>query len=351
MVTVGIDPHKKTHTAVLVDDAGRRVGRGVAVADDASVVAKLQAFIAKSAPAQPVRFAIEDGRGTASRLATALVVAGFEVVWVPVRLVVDARRTVGPRGKSDPIDAHAAALAALDADNARYLSVHTLDSVGAELAPLVDYRAELVCQRTRLISQMRWRLHQLAPGLEPTSLTTLKAPRQLAETLRGMPESTLRRVLLDNCADLTRLTERIRCLERELAARVEQVCPHLLEVPGVAAVTAATILAELGEPTRVRSHHALARMAGTAPIPVYSSDKPRHRLDRGGNRRLNAAIHRVALSQVRSHPQAQALIAKHQLNKGKRSAMRVLKRHLTRVIYRALRQDFPQTTSQHSLLT
>jgi transposase len=346
MVTVGIDPHKKTHTAVIIDDAGRRLGRALTVADEPSAVAKLRAWVAKSAPGEPARFAIEDGRGLARRLATALVVAGYEVLWVPVRLVIAERQLTGPRGKSDPIDALAAAKAALNPDNARYLSAHSLDEAGAEVAPLVDYRADLVAQRTRLIAQLRWRLHELAPGLEPASLTTQKAPRELAARLRTFAPSTLIQVLIDTCDDLARLSQRIATIGRDLTTRVQRLCPHLLAVPGIATITAATILAELGNPTRVRNAAALARMAGTAPIPVWSSNTERHRLDRGGNRRLNAAIHRAALTQARAHTPAQTLITKHLDKKGKRGAMRVLKRHLTRVIYRALRQDFPDPTCQ-----
>ena len=99
MVTVGIDPHKKTHTAVCVDDAGGQLGRALTVADDPAAVPKLRAWAAKAAAGGPVRFAIEDGRGLAYRLATALVMAGYEVVWVPVRLMVAARRT----GPAEPV--------------------------------------------------------------------------------------------------------------------------------------------------------------------------------------------------------------------------------------------------------
>ena len=114
------------------------------------------------------------------------------------------------------------------------------------------------------------------------------------------------------------------------------------------AITAATILGELGDPARIRSSAALARLAGTAPIPVWSSDKPRYRLDRGGNRRLNAALHTIALTQARTDPRAQALIAKHQPSKGKRGALRVLKRHLANIVYHALQTDTAALTSTNT---
>jgi transposase len=348
MVTVGIDPHKRTHTAVVIDDAGRRVGKALTVPDDPASVGKLLSWAGKHAAGRDVVWAIEDGRGLARRLASALVAAGASVVWVPVRLMVAERHHTGPRGKSDPLDALAVAKAAQNPDNAAYLARHRADEPGAELAPLVDQRDALVAERTRLINSMRWRLHELAPGLEPASLITLKAPRELAARLAGFPDSALRRVLLANCQRLEQLTADINELTRELTEHTRRVCPNLLSMPGVGPVVAATILAELGDPTRVRNGAALARMAGTAPIPVWSSDTERHRLDRGGNRRLNRAIHAIARTQARCHPDAQALIAKHVDTKGKRGAMRVLKRHLTDAVLSKLRDDFPPTTRQQS---
>jgi transposase len=346
MVTVGIDPHKQTHTAVVIDDTGRRLGKALTVDDDPSSVAKLLAWAAGHGAGQDAVWAIEDGRGLAKRLASALVAAGASVVWVPVRLMVAERRHTGPRGKSDPLDALAVAKAAQNPDNARYLTRHRADEPGAALAPLVDQRDDLVAERTRLINSMRWRLHQLAPGLEPASLSTLKAVRELAHRLAGFADSTLRRVLLANCERLKRLTADINELTHELRAHTARICPNLLSMPGVGPVVAATILAELGDPTRVRNGAALARMAGTAPIPIWSSDTPRHRLDRGGNRRLNRAIHTIARTQARSHPDAQALIAKHRDTKGARGAMRILKRHLTDAILGKLRDDFALTRQQ-----
>lgn len=348
MVTVGIDPHKQTHTAVIIDDAGRRVGTALTVPDDPASVAKLLSWAGRHAAGRDVVWAIEDGRGLARRLASALVAAGASVVWVPVRLMVAERHHSGPRGKSDPIDALAVAKAAANPDNAGYLTRHRGDEPGAQLAPLVDERDALVAERTRLINQVRWRLHELAPGLEPASLTTLKAPRELAQRVRTFPDSTLRRVLLANCDRLERLTGDINTLTRELAEHTQHLCPNLLSMPGVGPVVAATVLAELGDPTRVRNGAALARLAGTAPIPVWSSDTERHRLDRGGNRRLNRAIHTIARTQARSHPDAQALIAKHHDTKGARGAMRVLKRHLTDAVLGKLRDDFPPATRQQS---
>jgi transposase len=352
MVTVGIDPHKKTHTATVLDESGRRLGGELTVKDEPDAVARLIAWSVKHAAGRGVEFAIEDGRGLGRRLATGLVVAGYGVVWVPVRLMVAERSHCTKRGKSDPIDSWAVARAAQNPDNADYLSPHRVDEIGRVLAYLVDERRDRVAERTRLTNSLRWRLHELGAGLAPGTLKTLKAPSELAETLAARPDEgtahVLRELLIRTCEDLVRLTERINELDRDITTRVQALVPTLLARHGVGPIVAATIVGELGDPARVRGSAAFARLNGTAPIPVWTSDNPRHRLDRGGNRRLNNAIHTVARAQARSHPPAQALITKHQEEKGAKGALRVLKRHLSDILWRDLMTDINHLTSQHA---
>lgn len=354
MVTVGIDPHKQTHTAVVVDGSGRRRGRALTVPDEVDAVARLLVWAGRHAGGQRVIFAIEDGRGLARRLADGLLAAGQQVCWVPVRLVVGARRAAGPRGKSDPIDALAVAKAAGNSDNAGLLTWHRLAEPGRELRLLTDERAALVAERTRLINRMRWRLHEL--GIQPpTDLTGATAPQRLIETLThtptshpGDPQGSVAglaiELLLESCHDLHRLTSRITALTQQMDQRTTRDYPTLRALPGVGPVTAATLAGEVGDPARIHSSPAFARLNGTAPIPVWTSNTERHRLDRGGNRKLNHALHTIALTQARSHPAARALIAKHQPHKGKRGARRILKRHLSDVIYRALHTDITTHT-------
>lgn len=346
MVTVGIDPHKRSHTAVLIDDADRRLGRPVRVADDPDAVGTLLRWAAGLAPGENVTWAVEDGRGLARRLATGLAAAGQPAVWVPVRLMAGARRRGACRGKSDPIDAEATARAAANPDNAAYLAPVSLDEPGRDLGYLLDERRDTLAERTRRVNKTRWWLHQLGPDLEPKTLTTLSAPGQLKTRLQALPASVPRDLLLDACDELSRLTRRIKNLDKRIAARVHTQCPTLLARPGVGPIVAATLLAELGEPRRIRSSAAFARMAGVAPIPVWSGNNERHRLDHGGNRRLNHALHTVALTQARSHPAAQTLIARHRDNNGYRGAIRVLKRHLADALYRDLLTDFPPTSNK-----
>jgi transposase len=120
----------------------------------------------------------------------------------------------------------------------------------------------------------------------------------------------------------------------------QTLAPSLLEICGCGPLTAAKILGETAGIERFKSPDAYARHNGTAPLPVWSSNRSRHRLSRSGNRQLNAAIHRIALTQAHWHPPAQALIARRRANgDGGLEALRVLKRRISDVVYRALKAD------------
>jgi len=145
------------------------------------------------------------------------------------------------------------------------------------------------------------------------------------------------RELVDRCRGLT--TE-INQLEKEICALVERLAPTLLAVCGCGTLTAAKILGETAGIERFKSPDAYARHNGSAPLPVWSSNRARHRLSRSGNRQLNAALHRIALTQARLHPDARALLARRRAHgDGGLEALRVLKRHLSDVVYRALKAD------------
>ena len=129
-------------------------------------------------------------------------------------------------------------------------------------------------------------------------------------------------------------------MERDIAQRVTDLAPTLLEMPGCGALSAAKLIGEAADITRFKSRDAYAMWAGVAPIPVWSANQERFRLNRGGNRQTNAALHRIAITQLRIHPDAQAFI-KRRLATGstKREAIRLLKRKLANVVYRTLLAD------------
>jgi transposase len=152
--------------------------------------------------------------------------------------------------------------------------------------------------------------------------------------------------------EIDELNKRVRGLETTIGELVTPLAPTLLEITGISHVSAAVLLAEIGDITRFTSSAKLARNTGTAPIPVYSSDKERYRLHRGGNRRLNSVLYTTSIVQQRFHPGARALLARHEPTKGARGARRILKRHLIDVIHRAMAQDrasWQHRITQHQL--
>jgi len=137
---------------------------------------------------------------------------------------------------------------------------------------------------------------------------------------------------------IRQLNRTISELEQELEARTNEVAPALLELPGCATLTAAKLLAEIGPIDRFRSDAQLARHGGVAPLEASSGKSQRHRLDRGGNRQLNAALYRIAITQARYHaPARDYLERKRSEGKSRREALRCLKRLLVRVVYNTLK--------------
>jgi len=252
--------------------------------------------------------------------------------------MANARAGARSFGKSDPIDALAVARAALREPD---LPVARLDGSERELRLLVDHREDLVGERTRMINRLRWHLHELDLGEEPASraLNRLRNLDRLAERL-AVVDGTVARIARDLVARCRTLTIEINELEQEISSLVERLAPSLIAIRGCGSLTAAKILGETAGVERFKSKDAYARHNGTAPLPVWSSNRQRHRLSRTGNRQLNAAIHRIALTQTRWHPPAQALNARRRANgDGGLEALRVLKRRLSDVVYHALKAD------------
>ena len=156
-------------------------------------------------------------------------------------------------------------------------------------------------------------------------------------------EQTMRvRIARDLLRRIRELSQTIKALEREIAGLVAQVAPQLLTEPGFGPLIAAKLVGEIAGAGRFATDAKLARAAGLAPIPASSGNTNRHRLDRGGNRQVNAAIHRVAITRARCHPETRDYIAR-KIAEGKthREAIRCLKRHLVRRIWQLLRAPHP----------
>jgi transposase len=202
----------------------------------------------------------------------------------------------------------------------------------------------LVRTRVGLNNTLQWHLHDLWPELvlPGSSLFYGKWGPRIARRLARAEQTMRVRIARDELRRLRELTQAIKALETEIAALVAQVAPQLLSEPGFGPLTAAKIVGEVAGAGRFSSDAKLARAAGLAPIPVSSGRTNRHRLDRGGNRQINAAIHRVAVTRARCHPETIEFLARKK-NEGKthREAVRCLKRHLARRIWQLLRAPHP----------
>jgi transposase len=337
MVILGIDAHKRTHTVVAIDGNGRQLATrtiGTATADHLALLRWADRF------GTDRRWAVEDCRHLSRRLERALLSAGEQVTRVPAKLMAHVRDSARTYGKSDPIDALALARAALREPN---LPTARLDGPDRDVRLLTDHRDGLVGERTRVINRLRWHLHELDPEWDPTprSLDRHSAYDKLEQRLAVAGDNQLVvRLALKLVEQLRRLTAEIDELGRELNGRVEAMAPALLAITGCAHLTAAKIIGETAGICRFASKDAYARHNGTAPLPVWSSNRARHRLSRTGNRQLNAALHRIAMTQARCHPDARAMLARRRsAGDGGMEALRILKRRISDVVYRALQAD------------
>jgi transposase len=341
MVMLGIDVHKDTHTAVGVDQVGVQEAVRMVRATDAGH-RQLVRWARTHWPEERT-WAVEDCRHVSVRLERALLAAGERVVRVPPKLMAGARTSARTRGKSDPIDALAIARAALREPG---LPVAEHDEVSRELKLLVDHREDLVAERTRMQNRLRWHLHELDPELDVPArgLDRLVVLERLTGWLGGQPAGVVTRLAAELLVDISALTVRINALERDIGERVARLAPALLALPGCGGLTAAKIVGETANVTRFRSEACFAMHAGVAPIPASSGRTQRHRLARGGNRQLNAALHRIAVTQIRLPDSLGQVYYQRRRARGNttREALRVLKRRLARVVFTLLQ---PTTTT------
>jgi transposase len=285
------------------------------------------------------RWAIEDCRHLSRRLEADLLAAGEMVVRVPPKMMAgdpsfgsDSRQV-----RSDRCVGGGPGGAA----GTRPAGRSSGWAVPGDPKLLVDYRERLVRERTSLQNSLRWRIHELDPTFDPParSLDRYVMLDQIETFLLGY-QGLVAELAGREVSRIRELTREANQLEGDIRARIKRVAPSLLELAGCAALTAAKLVGEAADIRRFTSRDAYAAWNGTAPIPVWSGNQTRFRLSRGGNRQTNAAIHRIAITQIRCHPDAQAFIDRR-LAAGdtKREALRALKRRLSDVVYRTMLQD------------
>jgi transposase len=344
MIVIGIDSHKRTHTAVAADGNGRKLAE-VTVPATGSGHLELVRWATRFPDR---RFASEDCRHLSRRLSADLLCAGEAVVRVPPKLMAGARRSAREPGKSDPIDALAAARAALREPG---LPAAVLDGPERDLRLLVDHREDLVAERTRAQNRLRWHLHELDPGNEPgpRSLDRANVLAALEARLVDQP-GTVARLARFLVTQVRFMTAEIDALEREIARLTAELAPSLLALPGCGPLTAAKLVGETGGVERFHSPAAFARCNGTAPVEVWSGSE-RHRLSRSGNRQLNVAIHRIAITQVRLGGAGRDYVERRRAaGDGKREALRALKRQISNEVFRRMHTDARQRATSRAPL-
>jgi transposase len=333
MIAVGVDTHKGSHFAVALDDLGQLLGE-IAIAVCAAGYDELERWArAIGRDGRQIVFGLEGAGSWGAGLCEHLQAAGFEVLEVE-----RPRRSDRRRGKSDRIDALAAAKRVLAGEGT---STPRRRGVLTALRALLVAQRSAVVQRTRLLNEIQ-ALHAGAPVALRERIGEGNG-RQLERRLAGMrigknaepAERAVLGVMRDMAARSRTLAVDVARYERELAQLVASLAPTLLQETGVGPISAAKLL--VCDPARFNSEAAFALCNGTAPIPASSGKTVRHRLNRGGDRQVNNAIHTIALSRSLHHPETRAYLDRRiSEGKTKREAMRSLKRHLSRHLFQRL---------------
>jgi transposase len=342
VITIGIDPHKNSLTAVAVDPTGRDLGT-VRLPVTENLGAQLLAW-AQSWPDR--HWAVEGATGLGRGVAQLLATAEEQVLDVPAKLAARARLLgSGSARKTDVTDA--ASVAAVAQRNGRLRPVRAEDHT-VVMRLLSDRRDDLVAERTRTMNRLHVLLRDLHPGGAKRDLSTRQAGA-LLRTIRPLtaPDQLRKSLARDLLADVRRLELAIKGATKTLTAALQENGSSLTEIHGLGPVTAAKIVAHTGDVSRFPSRHHFASYCGTAPIEASSGDLRRHRLSRAGNRQLNAAIHVVAVCQARDDGAGRDHY-RRKLTQAKTpaEARRSLKRQLTNVIYKRLLAD-QQRIPQH----
>ena len=344
MTVAGVDTHKDTHYAAVITVTGQRLGAAQFPATGAGYRA-LHEFITCHGPL--LRAGVEGTNSYGAGLTRHLLGAGVEITEV-IRPKRQVRRM---RGKSDEIDAYAAATTALAATDT--VTAKTSDGLVEALRVTHAARRSALKAHTEVIVQIK-SLLVTAPDHIRDEYRDLSTPK-LVSRLAASPARTgddlvaaRTRAALKRLAErYQRLDEEITAYDTDLAELVDTLNPALAQVKGISAVTAAQLLITAGDnPERITSEAAFAMLCGAAPIPASSGKTTRHRLNRGGDRAANSALHRIALVRLATDPDTRAYAEKRIAEgKSKKDILRCLKRAIARETYRLIVHPHPVETS------
>jgi transposase len=333
--TIGIDPHKATHTAAVLDGTETVVAELRFAADDGQRD-RLLSFAARFAPRT---WAVEQATGLGGLLAQQLVAVGETVLDVPPTLsarvrLLDSTRT----DKTDFHDARAAAIVALR--HPRLRPVNLVDH-SAVLRLLADRHHDLTALRTQAVCRLHALLCQLTAGGAPGRLSAPRAGQILRRLRAVEPVSVERKhIAVELLGDLRRFDNQLVSVNERIAEAVLISGTTVTDVHGVGPLGAAVIVGHTGDIGRFADAGHYARYNGTAPIEASSALKNRHRLNPRGNRQLNCTMHVAALTQI-AHDTNGRVYYQRKLAEGKtrKEALRALKRQISNAVYRRLVVD------------
>ena len=346
MAVIGIDSHKDTLAGCLIDEAGTPIEHR----ELPNTAAGHAELVAWAGAAGAERVGIEGSGNFGRPAAEALIDAAVAVVEVPPQMTAAARRGRRTGAKSDQVDAlEIARITARDRD----LPAPRFADAPDDLACLVGYRRELVKDRTAAINRLHSALEKIRCGYHTRTgpLTSTKALDAAARMLRG-DTGARAEVARSRIRQIRRLNRDIDALSGRIARAVADCGTTLTDIYGVGPLVAAEIIAEAGHCARYATKARFAMANGTAPLQASSGRTVRHRLNRGGNRQLNKAIHTAALAQISRPGTEGRLYYQHCLDRGKtkREAIRALKRRISDRVWTHLHNDL-RTTSQAPCLT
>lgn len=334
---VGADTHRDTHTLEITNPTGVTLST-LTVANTDTGAARALAWITEHAPGPRVAVAVEGARSYGIGLARALNAAGMLILEIE-----QPRGRERRRGKSDAIDAHLAAIHALRLDTDK-LPIPRADGDREALRILLTARQEIVDTRRRAINQLRALLitgDDIDRALNKPKNFTGKHLNAIADRAPA-PDQTREQIVRH--AEATRLTTRIRdtatdlaANHRQLTALVTELAPALIDKLGVGPVSAAQAIVSWSHKGRCRSEAAFAALAGASPLEASSGRTTRHRLNRGGDRALNCALHAIVLTRWRACPRTRDYIARRRTHGNTdREIRRMLKRYVARELFRTL---------------
>ena len=345
---IGVDAHARNHAVAIL---ACPIGEIVDQAQFPATVAGLQravSWVARRTGGDLDGLWVIEGVGTyGARLARVVADAGYPVVEAG-RMNARANRGVG---KSDPLDAHRIAQSVMAIDVAKLRRPRADDGVRAAVRVLVAARDQISGERTTAVNALTALVRVADLGIDARrSLTTgqitaMAGWRTRAEDLAAAVAR----------AEAVRLAKRVIAAERELAANTKQLTDLLnrsparvlLDQPGIGPVTAAVAFTAWSHLGRIRSEAAFASLAGVNPIPASSGNTVRHRINRGGDRRLNRALHMTTVTRIRMDPRTHAYVEKRTAEgRTPKEIRRCLKRYVARQIYRQLNAAQTRQTGQ-----